>query len=91
MSPSSRGTIILDCVPLEEVSSFKYLGASFTATGQIVGEIAASINLARATFNRLITTLWSRREISRSTKGRIYHDYDDLAILLRDLATARRG
>ncbi len=72
MSPSSRGTIILDGVPLEEVSSFKYLGASFTATGQAVDEIAARINLARATFNRLHTSLWSRREISHRTKGRIY-------------------
>ncbi len=57
MNPSSRGTIILDGVPLEEVASFKYLGASFTATGQAVGEIAARINLERATFNRLHTSL----------------------------------
>ncbi len=41
-------------------------------TGQAVGEIAAIINLARATFNRLHTTLWSRHEISRRTKGHIY-------------------
>ncbi len=32
MNPSSCGTITLDGVPLEEVSSFKYLGASVTAT-----------------------------------------------------------
>ncbi len=51
MYPSSRGTITLAGVSLEEVLSFKYLGASFTATGQVVGEIAARINLARATFN----------------------------------------
>ncbi len=51
MNPSSRGTITLDGVPLEEVSSFKYLEASFTANGQAVGEIAARITLARSTFN----------------------------------------
>ncbi len=37
--------------PLEEVSSFKYLGASFTATGQAFGEIKARINVERAAFN----------------------------------------
>ncbi len=72
MNPSSRGTITLEGVPLEEVSSFKYLGASFTAAGQAVGEIAARINFARATIDRLHTSLWSRHEISRRKKGRIY-------------------
>ncbi len=71
MSPLSRGTIILDGVPLEEVSSSKNLGAPFTATGQAVGEIAARINLARAAFNRLHSSLWLRREISHRRKGRI--------------------
>ncbi len=72
MSPSSRDTIILDGVPSEDVSSFKCLGASFTATGQAVDEIAGRISLARATFNRLHTSLWLRCEISHRTKGRIY-------------------
>ncbi len=58
--------------PLEEVSSFKYLGASFTATGQTIGEVKARINVARAAFNRLQPSLWSRPEISRRTKGRVY-------------------
>ncbi len=72
MNPSSRGTITLDVVPSEEVSSFKYRGASFTATRQAVGKLAATVNLARAAFNRLHTSLWSRHEISRRTKGQIY-------------------
>ncbi len=72
MRPSSHGAIILGCVPLEGGSSVKYLGGAFTATGQPVDEIAARINLARATFNRLYTSLWSRRELSGRTKGRIY-------------------
>ncbi len=37
--------------PLEEGSSFKYLGASFTATGQVFGEIKSRVNVARAAFN----------------------------------------
>ncbi len=46
VNQSSCGRIILDDVPLEEVSSFKYLGASFKATGQAGGENAAKINPA---------------------------------------------
>ncbi len=57
MNPSSRCTITLNGLPLEEVWSSKYLGASFAATGQAVGEIKARINLAGATFNRLHTSL----------------------------------
>ncbi len=60
--PSSHGTLILDGVPLEEVALFKYIGTSFTATGKAVREITARINLARATFNRVRTSLWSRNE-----------------------------
>ncbi len=65
-------TITLDGIRFEEVSSSKCLGASFSATGQAVEEIAAKINLACPAFNRLHTLLWSRREISRYTNGRIY-------------------
>ncbi len=57
---------------MEEVSSFKYLGASFTATGQAFGKIKARINSARAAINRLQPSLWSRPKISRRTKRRIY-------------------
>ncbi len=58
--------------PLEAVSSIEYLRASFTATGQAFGEIKARINVARAAFNRPQPSLWSRPEISRRRKGRIY-------------------
>ncbi len=51
--------------PLEEVSSFQSPEPSFTGAGKAVGEIAAGINLARVTFNRLHTSLWSRHKISR--------------------------
>ncbi len=72
VNASSCGTITMDVVPLEEVSSFNDLGASFGANGQAVGEIAARISRVRATVNQLHISLWSRREISRHTKGRIY-------------------
>ncbi len=54
---------------LEEVLSFKYLGASFTATVQAFGEIKARINVAWVAFDRLQPSLWSRPEIWRRTKG----------------------
>ncbi len=46
--------------PHQEVSSLKYLGASFTATGQAIGEMKARIYEARAALNRLQPSLWSR-------------------------------
>ncbi len=72
--------------PLEKVSSFKYFGASFTATGQAFGEIKARINVARAAFNRLQPSLWSRLEISHRTKGCIYESVVT-TILLYDCET----
>ncbi len=48
------------------------LGSSLTATGQAKDEISERIGLARGAFARLKSVLWSRREISRKTKGRVY-------------------
>ncbi len=70
--PGTQHTINLGGVPLEEVESFRYLGSSFTATGQAKDEISGRIGLARSAFARLKSALWSRREISLKTKGRIY-------------------
>ncbi len=50
-NPSSLDTITLAGVPSEEVSLVNYLGDSFTATGQAVGEIAARINAAHVPCN----------------------------------------
>ncbi len=44
---------------LEEVSPFKYLGSSFTATGLANGEIKVRINVARVTFIHLRPSLLS--------------------------------
>ncbi len=44
----------------------------FVANGQGTEEIRSRINLARSAFSRPQSCLWSRREISLSTKGRVY-------------------
>ncbi len=43
---------------------FKYIGSMFIANGQGTREIRSMIDLARSTFSRLQSHLWSRREIS---------------------------
>ncbi len=76
MSTQSRAgaqhVTTLGGVPLEEVESLKYVGSSFTATGQAKDEISGRIGLARSAFSRLKATLSSRREVSLKTKGRLY-------------------
>ncbi len=64
-----RQTVLLDGEPLEEL---KYLGSMFVANGQGTEEIRSRINLACSAFSRLEFCLWSRREISLCTKGRVY-------------------
>ncbi len=44
----------------------------FVANGQGTEEIRSRINLDRSVFSRLQSCLWSRREISLRTKGRVY-------------------
>ncbi len=58
IAASQQKQLFLEGVPLEEVAAFKYLGASFNATGQAVQEIESRINSARMAFNRLHTALW---------------------------------
>ncbi len=76
MSPlipgEQRQVVLLDCEPLEDVDRFKYLGSTFVANGQGTEGIRSRINLARSAFSRLQSCLWSRREISLRTKGRVY-------------------
>ncbi len=63
---------MLDGEPLEDMDEFKYLGSMCVANGQRNEEISSTINLARYTFSRVHFCVWSRREISLSTKGRVY-------------------
>ncbi len=67
-----RRAVLFDDEPLEDVDKFKYLGSTFDANGQGTEEIRSRINLARSAFSRLQFCLWSRREISLRTKGRVY-------------------
>ncbi len=67
-----RQAVLLDGEPLEDVEKFKYLGSMFVANGQGTEEIRSRINLARSAFSSLQSCLWSRREISLRTKGRVY-------------------
>ncbi len=66
-----RQAVPLDGEPLEDVDKFKYIGSMFVANGQGTEEIRSRINLARPAFSRLQSCLWSRREISLRTKGRV--------------------
>ncbi len=67
-----RQAVLLDGEPLEDVAKFKYLGSLFNANGQGTKEVRSTINLARYTFSRLQSCLWSRREISLRTRGGLY-------------------
>ncbi len=67
-----RQAILLDAEPLEDVEKCQYLCSMFVAYGQGTEEIRSRINLARSAFFRLLSCLWSRREISLRTKGRVY-------------------
>ncbi len=66
-----RQAVLLDGEPLEDFYKFKYLGSMFVANGQGTEEIRRRINLTRSAFSRLQSCLWSRREISLRTKGRV--------------------
>ncbi len=56
--------------PAAQILTFNFY--VFVANGQGTEEIRSRINLARSAFSRLQSCLWSRREISLRTKGRVY-------------------
>ncbi|VDN14169.1 unnamed protein product [Dibothriocephalus latus] len=70
--PTSVTPIVLDGASLEVVDSFRYLGSLITETGQGVDEVVSRINHARFAFYPLCAPLWNRRELSLSTKSRVY-------------------
>ncbi len=57
---------------LEEVDSFKYLGARLLPNGQSKDDIVSRIDAARWVFSILRKPLWARRDISIATKIRVY-------------------
>ena len=64
--------VTVDSVVLEEVPSFVYLGSTIMANGQSAEDVIIRVNKAHRAFGRLHRHLWSRKEIRRSTKIRIY-------------------
>ncbi len=67
-----RQAVLFDGELLEDVDRFKYLASTFVANGQGTEDIRSTINLARSAFSCLQSCLWTRREISLRTKGRVY-------------------
>ncbi len=67
-----RRTVLPDDESLEDLDKFQCLGSMFVANGQGTEEIRSWLNLARSAFSRLQPCLWSRREMSMRTKGRVY-------------------
>ena len=57
---------------LEEVDSFKYLGARLLPSGQSKDDIVSRIDAARWVFAILRKRLWTRRDISIATKICVY-------------------
>ncbi|BHF72811.1 hypothetical protein SprV_0401588200 [Sparganum proliferum] len=62
----------IDGCQLEEVDSFKYLGARLLPNGQSKDGIVSRINAARSVFSSLRKCLWNRRDLSIATKIRVY-------------------
>ncbi len=66
LSPGEqRQAGLLDGEPLDDIDKF-------IANGQGAKEIRSRINLARFAFSDLQSCLWSRREMTLPTKGRVY-------------------
>ncbi|BHF77567.1 hypothetical protein SprV_0602067500 [Sparganum proliferum] len=63
----------IDGCQLEEVDSFKYLGARLLPNGQSKDDIVSRIDAARWVFSSLRKCLWIRRDLSIATKIREYH------------------
>ncbi|BHF85307.1 hypothetical protein SprV_1002847000 [Sparganum proliferum] len=62
----------IDGCQLEEVDSFKYLGARLLPNGQSKDDIVSRIDAARWVFSSLRKCLWNRRDLSIATKIRVY-------------------
>nr|VZH90329.1 unnamed protein product [Spirometra erinaceieuropaei] len=61
----------IDACQLEEVDSFKYLGARLLPNGQSKDDIVSRIDAARWVVSSLRKCLWNRRNLSIATKMRV--------------------
>jgi hypothetical protein len=69
---SAPPDITIDGVRLEKVDHFRYLGSLITVDGTSEKDIECRIGFAQASFQKLSTCLFSREDISISTKMRVY-------------------
>lgn len=67
----SSSNIVMNGQKLEEVNSFKYLGATLTRDGCCTAEIRIRIGMATSAMSRL-DRIWRSNSISFSTKHRLY-------------------
>ncbi|BHF83345.1 hypothetical protein SprV_0802648900 [Sparganum proliferum] len=67
-----KADLSIDGCQLEEVDSFKYLGARLLSNGQSKDDIVSQIDAARWVFSSLRKCLWNRRNLSIATKIRVY-------------------
>lgn len=63
--------VLLNGHVLEHVGSFKYLGSEIDASGQATLDVNARVSKAAAAMNAL-NSLWRKRNVSISTKRRVY-------------------
>nr|VZI43870.1 unnamed protein product [Spirometra erinaceieuropaei] len=67
-----KGPLGIDGCQLEEVDSFKYLGARLLPNGQSKDDIVSRIDAARWVLSSLTEYLYIRRDLSIATKIRVY-------------------
>ncbi|BHF73604.1 hypothetical protein SprV_0401668600 [Sparganum proliferum] len=67
-----KAPLRIDGCQLEEVDSFKYLGARLLPNGQSKDDIVSRIGAARWVFSSLRKCLWILRELSIATTIRVY-------------------
>ena len=58
---------------LEQVKVFPYLGSKVADNNDIAQEVSSRIQKASAAFSKLKKTVWSRKEIPLSTKGKVFN------------------
>merc|ERR1711874_651791 len=72
MNTSVKGDIKINEVPIEEVTSFTYLGSIIDGSGGTISDVKARIGKARIAFQQL-KSVWRSGNISTKTKLRIFN------------------
>lgn len=63
---------MIDNLGIDDVTSFTYLGSVINITGRTDEDVLARIGKARSAFKTL-ASIWSSREITTTTKIRIFN------------------